>query len=81
MNTPGQVANAAKAQSTAILGSSLSAIDVAVTLACHHGRFVRDGEKLRYEGARDWHATMLSDPVFCLRLTSGFRAPMSHLRF
>lgn len=60
MSTPGQVAHAAKARSTAILGSSLSAIDVVMTLACHHGRFMRDGKKLRYEGACDWHVTMLS---------------------
>lgn len=43
-----------------ILGSSLSAIDVVVGLAQRHGRFVRDGAGLRYEGALDWHATMLS---------------------
>jgi lysine/ornithine N-monooxygenase len=35
MNTPGQVANAAGAIH-GHLGSSLSAIDAAVTLACHH---------------------------------------------
>lgn len=44
----------------AVLGSSLSAIDVAVELARSHGRFERDGAMLRYVGDPGWHATLLS---------------------
>lgn len=43
-----------------VLGSSLSAIDVAVDLARHHGRFEREGARLRYVSDADWHVTLLS---------------------
>lgn len=49
-----------QARKVGVLGSSLSAIDVVVELARHHGRFEREGAVLRYVADTDWHATLLS---------------------
>jgi uncharacterized NAD(P)/FAD-binding protein YdhS len=49
-----------QANKVGVLGSSLSAIDVAVDLARRNGRFQSDGAKLRYAADRNWHVTLLS---------------------